>query len=244
MDGRGDHAAARPPRARAGRGPGGHRPARRRARAPGRRGAHHRRRRGHGRGRRAQCGGRGRRQREDARDGGRVDRPADRLDGRCALPLRLHAAGRSRDLAARDPPRAEAGWAGGAGRVGRRDAQPVAGHRAPGAGRAGRRPAAGGRRPGALRPGGRGRAAGAAGGRRLRRAGGGRHRPRAARRVARRLVGVAAGHVVRHAHGRRLAGPADHYRLRDAFDAGYHEYVDDDGSVTIPARALVAAASA
>ncbi|MGZ4270655.1 MAG: methyltransferase domain-containing protein [Solirubrobacteraceae bacterium] len=38
--------------------------------------------------------------------------------------------------------------------------------------------------------------------------------------------------------------PADHYRLRDAFDAGYEEFVQDDGSVSIPARALVAAASA
>jgi SAM-dependent methyltransferase len=38
--------------------------------------------------------------------------------------------------------------------------------------------------------------------------------------------------------------PADHYRLRDAFDAGYQEYVQADGSLTIPARALVAAASA
>jgi SAM-dependent methyltransferase len=38
--------------------------------------------------------------------------------------------------------------------------------------------------------------------------------------------------------------PAEHYRLRDAFDAGYQEYVRDDGSLSIPARALVAAASA
>jgi hypothetical protein len=38
--------------------------------------------------------------------------------------------------------------------------------------------------------------------------------------------------------------PAEHYRLRDAFDAGYQEYVQDDGSLIIPARALVAAASA
>ena len=38
--------------------------------------------------------------------------------------------------------------------------------------------------------------------------------------------------------------PADHYRLRDAFDAGYHEYVQADGTVSIPARALVAAAGA
>lgn len=38
--------------------------------------------------------------------------------------------------------------------------------------------------------------------------------------------------------------PAEHYKLRDAFDAGYQEFVQDDGSVSIPARALVAAASA
>ena len=38
--------------------------------------------------------------------------------------------------------------------------------------------------------------------------------------------------------------PAEHYKLRDAFDAGYEEYVQDDGSIAIPARALVAAASA
>ena len=45
---------------------------------------------------------------------------------------------------------------------------------------------------------------------------------------------------------RAVAGlsPAEHYRLRDAFDAGYQEYVQDDGSLIIPARALVAAASA
>jgi SAM-dependent methyltransferase len=38
--------------------------------------------------------------------------------------------------------------------------------------------------------------------------------------------------------------PADHYKLRDAVDAGYAEYVRDDGSLRLPARALVAAASA
>lgn len=38
--------------------------------------------------------------------------------------------------------------------------------------------------------------------------------------------------------------PAEHYRLRDAFDAGYQEYVTEDGSLSMPARALVAAASA
>ncbi len=37
--------------------------------------------------------------------------------------------------------------------------------------------------------------------------------------------------------------PAEHYALRDAFDDAYAEYVTDDG-VTVPARALVAAASA
>src|SRR3954468_9726774 len=38
--------------------------------------------------------------------------------------------------------------------------------------------------------------------------------------------------------------PAEHYRLRDAVDAAYAPYVRDDGSVEIPARALVAAAGA
>jgi SAM-dependent methyltransferase len=38
--------------------------------------------------------------------------------------------------------------------------------------------------------------------------------------------------------------PADHYALRDAVDAAYAPYVRDDGSLEIPARALVAAASA
>jgi SAM-dependent methyltransferase len=38
--------------------------------------------------------------------------------------------------------------------------------------------------------------------------------------------------------------PAEHYRLRDAVDAAYAPFVRDDGSVEIPARALVAAASA
>jgi SAM-dependent methyltransferase len=38
--------------------------------------------------------------------------------------------------------------------------------------------------------------------------------------------------------------PAEHYSLRDAVDAAYAPYVRDDGSVEIPARALVAAAGA
>jgi SAM-dependent methyltransferase len=38
--------------------------------------------------------------------------------------------------------------------------------------------------------------------------------------------------------------PAEHYKLRDAVDAAYAPYVRDDGTVEIPARALVAAASA
>jgi SAM-dependent methyltransferase len=40
------------------------------------------------------------------------------------------------------------------------------------------------------------------------------------------------------------ASPAKHYRLREAIDAGYAPYVRDDGSVSIPGRALVAAATA
>ncbi|MEA2324431.1 MAG: hypothetical protein QOD81_4281 [Solirubrobacteraceae bacterium] len=38
--------------------------------------------------------------------------------------------------------------------------------------------------------------------------------------------------------------PAEHYALRDAVDAAYAPYVAADGSLAIPARALVAAASA
>jgi SAM-dependent methyltransferase len=38
--------------------------------------------------------------------------------------------------------------------------------------------------------------------------------------------------------------PAEHYKLRDAVDAGYAAYVRDDGSLLLPARALVAAATA
>ena len=41
----------------------------------------------------------------------------------------------------------------------------------------------------------------------------------------------------------RLA-PAEHYALRDALDAAYAPYVATDGSVRLPARALVAAATA
>jgi SAM-dependent methyltransferase len=38
--------------------------------------------------------------------------------------------------------------------------------------------------------------------------------------------------------------PAEHYEVRDAVDAAYAEFVRPDGSVAIPGRALVAAASA
>jgi SAM-dependent methyltransferase len=38
--------------------------------------------------------------------------------------------------------------------------------------------------------------------------------------------------------------PADHYRLRELFDAAYAPYTQDDGSLVLPARTLVAAASA
>jgi SAM-dependent methyltransferase len=38
--------------------------------------------------------------------------------------------------------------------------------------------------------------------------------------------------------------PAEHYALRDAVDAAYAPYVRDDGAVELPARALMAAASA
>jgi SAM-dependent methyltransferase len=42
----------------------------------------------------------------------------------------------------------------------------------------------------------------------------------------------------------RDLAPAEHYKLRDAVDAGYASFVRDDGSLLLPARALVAAASA
>jgi SAM-dependent methyltransferase len=42
----------------------------------------------------------------------------------------------------------------------------------------------------------------------------------------------------------RSLDPAEHYRLRDAVDAGYAPYVQPDGSVLLPARTLVGAASA
>jgi ubiquinone/menaquinone biosynthesis C-methylase UbiE len=42
----------------------------------------------------------------------------------------------------------------------------------------------------------------------------------------------------------RDLAPADHYALRDVVDAGYSPYVRDDGSLEVPARALVAAAAA
>jgi SAM-dependent methyltransferase len=48
----------------------------------------------------------------------------------------------------------------------------------------------------------------------------------------------AAGDLVRG------LAPADHYKLRDAVDAGYAAYVRDDGSISLPGRALVAAATA
>jgi SAM-dependent methyltransferase len=38
--------------------------------------------------------------------------------------------------------------------------------------------------------------------------------------------------------------PAEHYQLRDAVDAAYAEFVRSDGSVAVPGRTLVAAASA
>jgi SAM-dependent methyltransferase len=42
----------------------------------------------------------------------------------------------------------------------------------------------------------------------------------------------------------RDLAPAEHYGLRDLVDAGYAPYVREDGSVEMPARALVAAAAA
>jgi SAM-dependent methyltransferase len=42
----------------------------------------------------------------------------------------------------------------------------------------------------------------------------------------------------------RGLAPAEHYKLRDAIDAGYQPYVQQDGSLKLPGRALVAAATA
>jgi SAM-dependent methyltransferase len=42
----------------------------------------------------------------------------------------------------------------------------------------------------------------------------------------------------------RNLAPAEHYKLRDAVDAGYAAYVREDGSLRLPARILVAAATA
>ena len=42
----------------------------------------------------------------------------------------------------------------------------------------------------------------------------------------------------------RGLSPKEHYELRDAFDAAYAAYVQADGTVVVPASALVAAASA
>lgn len=42
----------------------------------------------------------------------------------------------------------------------------------------------------------------------------------------------------------RDLAPAEHYALRDAFDAAYAEFADGDGRVRVPARSLVAAAEA
>jgi SAM-dependent methyltransferase len=42
----------------------------------------------------------------------------------------------------------------------------------------------------------------------------------------------------------RGLAPAEHYALRDRVDEGYSPYVRDDGSLEVPARALVAAATA
>jgi SAM-dependent methyltransferase len=38
--------------------------------------------------------------------------------------------------------------------------------------------------------------------------------------------------------------PAEHYKLRDAVDAGYADYVREDGTLLLPGRVLVAAATA
>ena len=53
-----------------------------------------------------------------------------------------------------------------------------------------------------------------------------------------RTVSISLGNVL------QKLTPAEHYELRDAVDAGYAPYVAQDGSVALPARALVASADA
>jgi len=53
-----------------------------------------------------------------------------------------------------------------------------------------------------------------------------------------RTVSISLGAVL------EKISPAEHYELRDAVDAGYEPYVAADGSVALPARALVAFADA
>jgi len=50
-----------------------------------------------------------------------------------------------------------------------------------------------------------------------------------------------SGRIARIVQG---LSPAEHYALRDAVDAAYAEFVRSDGSVAVPGRTLVAAASA
>lgn len=53
-----------------------------------------------------------------------------------------------------------------------------------------------------------------------------------------RTVSISLGNVL------QKLTPAEHYELRDAVDAGYAPFVAPDGSVALPARALVASADA
>ena len=209
---------------------------------------HHRRRRGDGRGARERA----------RRSSGPTNvefrgawRPSGstcrrrRVDAR-AVPLGLHAAGRPRGGAARDAPRARPAGASRSRCGTRLERNPWLRRRAP---RAGRAAGSGSRRPRRARPVPPvGRPAPSRSCWRTRAS------PRSQveaidleQRAAslddwwEHLQDTSGGRSAQR--GVRLS-PAEHYRLRDAFDAGYEEYVRDDGSLAIPARALVAAASA
>jgi hypothetical protein len=58
------------------------------------------------------------------------------------------------------------------------------------------------------------------------------------------VVGPRGRYVGAPVAGRPGLSPAEHYSLRDEVDAAYAPFVAADGSVELPARTYVAAASA
>ena len=178
-------------------------------------------------------------------DGGRVARRPDGVPRRDRQPLGLHAARRPGGRAARGAARAAAGRADRARRVGADRREPVD-----------RRAAARAARPRAGDP------AGARDARdvRARRAGRGRRicsPPRASPTSASSRCDFSfAAESLDAWWDQQLAvsislaaalgalTPGEHYALRDAVDSGYAPYVAGDGSVALPACALVAWAEA